>query len=66
MALQPQTLPISLGQGVDTKTDPKQVVQGKLLSLENGRFGTTKEITKRIGSTALPQAIFGGSSISKG
>lgn len=59
MALQKQIVPISFAQGVDTKTDPKQVVQGKLLRCENGVFRTAQEIRKRDGYTALPKNILG-------
>jgi hypothetical protein len=38
MALDFQKVPISFSGGVDTKSDPKQIAQGKLLTLENATF----------------------------
>jgi hypothetical protein len=46
-----------LAQGVDTKTDEKQVVAGKLLELENGVFTKLKAIQKRNGYRALGTSI---------
>lgn len=57
--LQKQTISISLGQGVDTKTDPKQVVHGKLLELENGIFIKPQSITKRNGYDKLGNVTSG-------
>lgn len=59
MALERQLVPISLAQGLDTKTDPKQVVPGKLLILENGSFESPKKIQKNPGFIALGQTITG-------
>lgn len=53
MPLQKQNFFLSLAQGVDTKSDPKQVIPGKLLVLENGIFTSPKEIRKRNGYGAL-------------
>jgi len=53
MALQKQVVPVQLGQGIDTKTDSKQVVIGKLLSLQNAVLETKKRFTKRNGYKAL-------------
>lgn len=53
MALQKQIIPINFSKGVDTKSDPKQVVMGKLLALENGYFKTPGMLRKRPGSTRL-------------
>jgi len=66
MALQPQNVPISFSLGLDTKTDDKQVIPGKMLTLNNASFSTLKEIKKRDGTTAIPASILGGGSISKG
>lgn len=52
-----QAIPIPFSQGVDTKTDPKQVAIGKLLTLENGFFQTPLEIRKRFGYEAFSQTI---------
>ena len=57
------TLPFALG--VDTKTDPKQVSLGKLLALENGVFGTLKQLRKRNGYTATPRRITTASGYSR-
>lgn len=51
--LQRQTISLPLAQGVDTKTDEKQVEAGKLLELENGIFTKTRSIQKRRGNIAL-------------
>lgn len=64
MALQKQVVPIKFKNGVDTKTDKKQVV--KLTSLQNGVFTTAESIGKRYGYQALPTSIMGGGNISKG
>lgn len=55
--LQKQAVNISLGQGVDTKSDPKQVVAGKLLVLENGIFTSKNRIKKRNGFKHLATTI---------
>lgn len=57
--LEKQTLPIAFGQGIDTKTDPKQVIPGKLTDLQNGSFQTNKEIRKRPGYSSLPSLSAG-------
>lgn len=49
MALPSQTLSVNFAQGVNTKADPKQVIPGKLLVLENGMFQETGLIEKRPG-----------------
>ncbi len=54
------TVPISLSQGLDTKTDDKQVVQGKLLELENGVFTKVGAINKRHGLDQFPTAGIAG------
>lgn len=53
MALQRQTLSIPVSQGIDTKTDEKQVPAGKALALENVRFQKTGKLSKRFGLVAL-------------
>lgn len=57
--LQEQVVPVNFGQGVDTKTDPKAVVAGKFLRLENGLFTKPNQIAKRNGYTNLPTTIAG-------
>src|ERR1700742_1438111 len=55
--IQKQAFPISFAQGLDTKTDPKQVQIGKFLSLENTIFDEGGLLKKRNGFgklTSLP------------
>lgn len=59
--IQRQNVSISFAQGIDTKSDPKQVVAGKLLTLENGTFQSPSRIKKRNGYTGLGQIITGTS-----
>lgn len=57
MALQKQSIPINFSQGLDTKTDPKQVSFGKFLSLQNTVFNKGGLLQKRNGYqnlTVLP------------
>jgi hypothetical protein len=63
MALNWQNVPISLQQGLDTKTDFKQVVPGKLLYLQNGIFLNPGKIRKRYGNTQIT-SLSQGSAIS--
>lgn len=63
MPLQKQLVPISFAQGLETKSDPKQVVPGKLLELENCRFTKTNELIKRNGYEELPSIGTQGSAI---
>jgi len=59
MPLDKQKAVVSFGQGVDTKSDPKQVVLGKLLELENGVLITANQISKRFGYTGLSREVEG-------
>lgn len=63
MALQKQNISIPFNKGIDTKTDDKQVVPGKLLTLENGVFQSLGRIKKRNGYVAFNQSIEGSASI---
>lgn len=54
MALPKQSLPINFVQGLDTKTDNKQVSPGKMLGLENSVFQVGGRLTKRNGFEELP------------
>lgn len=63
MPLQKQSVSVSFAQGVDTKTDPKQVIQGKLLQLENGIFINPQRITKRNGYATRGRAGTVGSGL---
>lgn len=53
MALQKQNVSIVFQQGIDTKTDPNQVIAGKLLELENVVFTTAMEFNKSAGYQKL-------------
>jgi len=57
--LERQVITMPFAQGVDTKTDEKQVAAGKLLELENGVFTTLKAIRKRDGYAALGTLVSG-------
>jgi len=59
MALVKQNVPISFEQGIDTKTDPKQILIGKLFILENMIFISPKRLKKRNGFMSLPSSING-------
>lgn len=63
MPLERQVITMPLAQGVDTKTDDKQVVAGKLLELENGVFTRLKSIQKRNGYKALGRAVSNASAV---
>lgn len=54
-------VPIAFAGGLDTKTDPKQVVPGKLLDLQNGVFQQTGAINRRWGYKVLGTNILGTS-----
>lgn len=52
-----QSIPINFAQGLDTKTDPKQIQMGNFLKLDNTVFTRGSQLTKRNGNqqlTALP------------
>lgn len=53
MALAKQILPISFGQGIDTKIDPKQQVIGKLNLAQNAIFETLLSAKKRNGYDSI-------------
>lgn len=54
MQLQKQNVNINFAQGLDTKTDPKQVQPGKMLVLENTIFDKGGLLQKRNGFQGLP------------
>ncbi len=60
MPLEKSAVSIPFQAGVDTKTDPKQVAAGELLTLENAVFKTLKEIRKRNGFGPLGQDVMSG------
>ena len=47
MTLARQLIPLPFSGGLDQKTDPKQVVPSKLLSITNADYSTLKEVKKR-------------------
>ena len=49
MPLQKQAIPINFSQGLDLKSDPKQVQAGKFLSLQNSVFTKYGQLAKRNG-----------------
>ncbi len=53
MSLVKQNVNITFAQGLDKKTDPKQVAIGKFLSMQNSVFTTTKRLTKRNGNQRI-------------
>lgn len=55
MAIQKQNINISFVQGIDTKTDPNQVVAGKLIAAQNVVFTETMAFNKRNGYQKLAQ-----------
>lgn len=54
MALIKQAANLNFAQGLDTKTDPKQLQPGKFTRLQNAIFTKGGEIGKRNGYAALP------------
>jgi hypothetical protein len=63
MPLVPQTIDIPFEGGLDTSTDRRKVIPGKLLELENARFvGTSLEM--RSGTSFLADGVVGGGSLS--
>lgn len=66
MPLARQNIPISFSQGLDTKTDYKQISPGRFLTLENWVFQTPKQLSKRNGYLSLTTNIIGGGAISSG
>lgn len=57
MALQKQIVPINFAGGLDTKSDSKTVIPGKLLALENGVFTKGNRIDKRNGYDVLGLSV---------
>lgn len=59
--LEEQNVPISFNNGVDSKSDPKQVMPTKVITLQNGVVSQTPgEFRKRPGQTPLTNQILGG------
>lgn len=66
MALDKQNYGITFGQGLDTKTDQKLVVPGKLTGLENGVFKRGGALDKRNGYRALNTIAYTGEQVVNG
>ncbi len=66
MALDFQKIPVIFSGGIDTKTDRKMVLPGKLITLENGVFRSANTIDKRFGYDKLSLSISGADSITSG
>lgn len=66
MPLDFENVPIVLSQGLNTKSDPKSLAIGKMLSMTNCSFKEVNAITKRDGTVPLSQTIASGGSISNG
>lgn len=66
MALQMQNIPVGLIQGIETKADPKQLIIGKLVTLENAVFTKTNQFTKRFGYSLLNKTIWKSGNIAAG
>ena len=64
MALERSLVTIPLAQGLDTKSDPRQLPPGKLTTLQNGVFTTGGKLRKRYGTSVLGTSIFGAGTIS--
>jgi hypothetical protein len=63
MALQKQKFNISFAGGIDQKTDDKQVIPGKLLSLENGVLTKIGKVIKRNGYGVIAYPLARGNSL---
>ena len=63
MALEAQLIEIPFSGGLDTKSDEKLVIPGKLVEMENGVFTKRGKIKKRSGYVGLSRDIEGGGSI---
>lgn len=66
MPLQKQLVSVDFSGGIDTKTDEKLVVPGKLLELENGIFTKAGTIQKRFGYDAIDVIPVGYSAVTDG
>jgi hypothetical protein len=66
MPLDKQNVPVVFNQGIDTKSDPKQLQIGALVNLENAVLLTTNEFNKSPGYSALGSGIETGGSITEG
>ena len=63
MAIQKSNVEVEFSQGLDTKTDDKLVLPGRLTTLENGVFAGGGTIEKRNGYEAFSTSILGTDSV---
>jgi hypothetical protein len=61
--LERQNIPVSLAGGLDTKTDEKLVLPGRLTLLENGVFTKGGSVQKRNGYLNLGTSVLGGGTL---
>jgi hypothetical protein len=66
MALQKQNYFLSITDGLDTKTDEKNVIPTRFLELENLVFTKTGAVSKRLGYQAKPVDVVGQPDLSSG
>jgi hypothetical protein len=66
MALQPTNIPLSVVDGIDTKTDEKNVLATKWLQAENVVFNKTNAASKDQGFAAITTDVDEGTDISSG
>lgn len=64
--LEKQSVTINLSAGLDTKTDEKHVVPGKLTKLENGVYRKGMRIDKRLGYDEIPNFDIDGNALGTG
>lgn len=64
--LQRQAISVNLAQGLDTKTDAKHVVPGRLVRLENGVYRKNNRIDKRPGHEELTNVDITGTTLGTG
>lgn len=65
MTIQKQNLNINFAQGLDTKSDPKQVKPGRFLSLVNSTFNIINALTKRNGFGSLTSVDSSSTTLTK-
>ncbi len=63
MALRKNKMLVVFGRGLDTKTDPKLVIPGKMTSLSNAVFRKIGRLDKRYGYEALSNDAVSGDSL---
>lgn len=64
--LQKQVIQFPFSQGVDTKTDPKQLQAPKVVVLQDMDFESPGQLAQRPGFSELSQSKFAGGSVSSG